>query len=210
MGEHEHSTKDCLLRSARKLFSRRGFDAASVKDIVDDAGVNVSLVSYHFGGKEGLYKSCISELALERLKVAQDMLKPPKSLEEFRIRLQMYSLEMLKFYVAEPEITSIVHRELDMNRPFMKEIFDEAIIKKFILFVEFLESAKTAQLLKSDLDTLTFAGMYFAFMMQLARADHLSESYFSRTIKDEAFQEQVVQQMEDIFFHGILHKGDKA
>jgi AcrR family transcriptional regulator len=204
------STKEALLKSARRLFAKQGYDATSIKEIVDDAGVNISLVSYHFGGKEGLYKACISELALQRLSVAQEMLKPPKSVEEFKIRLQMYTLEMLKFYVSEPDIAAIIHRELDMNRPFMKELFDTAILKKFMLFLEFLEGAKSEGILKPELDALTFSGMYFSYLIQLQRTDHIGEAYFNRTIKDSGYQEQVAKQIESIFLYGILNEGEQG
>jgi len=52
----QDNTKSSLIRAAQLLFARYGFAATSVKQIADKAGVNVSLVSYHFGGKEGLLK----------------------------------------------------------------------------------------------------------------------------------------------------------
>ena len=52
-----------LLRAALTVFSRRDFDAASVRDIVQRAGANVAAVSYHFGSKQGLYLATAEFLA---------------------------------------------------------------------------------------------------------------------------------------------------
>lgn len=63
-------TRTRLLRAALTVFGRRDFDAASVRDIVQLAGANVSAVSYHFGGKQGLYLATAEFLAdtlLERM-----------------------------------------------------------------------------------------------------------------------------------------------
>lgn len=49
-------TKARILEAATAEFGAKGFAAARVSDIADRAGVNKQLISYYFGGKEGLYK----------------------------------------------------------------------------------------------------------------------------------------------------------
>jgi AcrR family transcriptional regulator len=56
--KNEVSEKDVrkrLLDAAEKLFSERGFDNTSVRDITAEAKCNVAAVNYHFGNKEKLY-----------------------------------------------------------------------------------------------------------------------------------------------------------
>ena len=43
--------KERILDAAERLFARHGFYGISVRDITEAAGVDVALVSYHFGGK---------------------------------------------------------------------------------------------------------------------------------------------------------------
>jgi AcrR family transcriptional regulator len=40
--------------AAEKLFARRGFHGTSLRDITGEAGVDLALVNYHFGGKKQL------------------------------------------------------------------------------------------------------------------------------------------------------------
>jgi AcrR family transcriptional regulator len=47
-------TRDRLLAEGWRLFSERGFEATSVRDITAAAGANLAAVSYHFGGKDKL------------------------------------------------------------------------------------------------------------------------------------------------------------
>jgi AcrR family transcriptional regulator len=49
------ATRQALLAAATELFSSLGFDGATVDAIASRAGVNKAMVSYHFGGKQGLY-----------------------------------------------------------------------------------------------------------------------------------------------------------
>ena len=46
-----------IIQTAEKLFAERGYDGTSVRDIADDAGINVSMISYYFGSKEKLMEA---------------------------------------------------------------------------------------------------------------------------------------------------------
>ncbi|MFT5489425.1 MAG: AcrR family transcriptional regulator [Paracoccaceae bacterium] len=48
------STKERILHTAARLFSERGFDNVSLRDITTGADVNIAAVNYHFGSKVGL------------------------------------------------------------------------------------------------------------------------------------------------------------
>ncbi|MFI5937043.1 TetR family transcriptional regulator [Actinoplanes sp. NPDC051494] len=53
------ATKQVLLDAARHRFARHGYSATTVRDIADDAGVNVALISRYFTSKEGLFEACL-------------------------------------------------------------------------------------------------------------------------------------------------------
>ena len=69
------ATRRALLRAGARLFPEKGFDGVSVEDLATRAGVNKALISYHFGGKRGLYvavlESAFAEMA-ERLRTVED------------------------------------------------------------------------------------------------------------------------------------------
>jgi AcrR family transcriptional regulator len=48
-------TRLAMIYAAIEIFGRDGFHAASNRELAKTAGVNLALISYHFGGKEGLY-----------------------------------------------------------------------------------------------------------------------------------------------------------
>jgi len=52
-------TRERLTRVASEVFAQRGFQAATIKEITDSAGVNVASVNYHFGDKLGLYREVL-------------------------------------------------------------------------------------------------------------------------------------------------------
>lgn len=50
-------TRRRLLAAALDVFSDKGFAGARVQEIADRAGVNKQLITYYFGGKDGLYRA---------------------------------------------------------------------------------------------------------------------------------------------------------
>ncbi len=52
-----------VIEAAGELFSRRGFDGVSVRDIAKKAGVNHGLIHRHFGSKENLRRQTLQRMA---------------------------------------------------------------------------------------------------------------------------------------------------
>ncbi|WP_243545373.1 TetR/AcrR family transcriptional regulator [Pseudodesulfovibrio tunisiensis] len=58
-------TRRKLLLTGAKLFALQGFNGVSMRELVREADVNLATVSYHFGGKAGLYEA-ILDYIIER------------------------------------------------------------------------------------------------------------------------------------------------
>lgn len=65
------ATRDVILNAAEKLFSERGFEGTSSRDIIKAAGVNLGAINYYFGTKERLgvevYARCLARVNSERM-----------------------------------------------------------------------------------------------------------------------------------------------
>lgn len=59
------STQQLLLDAARRRFAGDGYAATTVRDIADEAGVNVALINRYFTSKEGLFEACLTGAADE-------------------------------------------------------------------------------------------------------------------------------------------------
>ena len=78
-GEHrtsghddEAGTRERILKTAERLFAKRGFDGVSVRELAGSANVNIASIGYHFHSKEGLlaevYRRHCEPLIEERLR----------------------------------------------------------------------------------------------------------------------------------------------
>ena len=74
-------TRERILDAAERLFSERGFDGTSIRDVTADAGVNLAAVHYHFGSKEDLLRAVLDRVVLptneERLRLMQEAFAQP-------------------------------------------------------------------------------------------------------------------------------------
>jgi len=55
MDKDKIDKKDHILDVAEKVFSDQGYDGASTRAISGEAGVNMAMLNYYFGSKEGLF-----------------------------------------------------------------------------------------------------------------------------------------------------------
>src|SRR3974390_1027684 len=71
-GANNHSaTRKHILQFALKHFSRNGYAAASVRQIVDEAGVSKPALYYYFADKAGLFQALVDQAHDERYRLMQ-------------------------------------------------------------------------------------------------------------------------------------------
>ncbi len=56
------NSRSKILETATKLFAENGFDGVSIRTICKQANINISMISYYFGGKQELYQAIIDNL----------------------------------------------------------------------------------------------------------------------------------------------------
>lgn len=164
----EIDTKTKLLKTAIKLFALRGVDGVSVKEICDEADVNVSSVSYHFNGKDGLLKACLEEFGEDRLKVAEKILQPFQSQEEFLIRIGLFLEDVLEFHFRERELVRLLHRELELHSPVAITVFKDTFAKSFQRVVDYVQLGKKKGFVRKTVDAPIFISMLFSSISKTA------------------------------------------
>jgi AcrR family transcriptional regulator len=61
--QNTSETRERLLQTAVMAFGRRDYDGVAIRQIVEEAEANIAAISYHFGGKRGLYLATVEYLA---------------------------------------------------------------------------------------------------------------------------------------------------
>lgn len=72
--EQREKTRGCLVEAAMKVFSRRGYDKASLDEVAEEAGFTKGAVYSNFKGKEDLFLATIDANFDERLEAIKRLM----------------------------------------------------------------------------------------------------------------------------------------
>jgi AcrR family transcriptional regulator len=127
-------TPDRILDAAESMFASSGFAATSVRDITQQAGCNVSAVSYHFGSNEGLYERVfvrrLDALRNVRLEAVHHVLEEAASHEDLSLLLSTFAEAFLQPLMEPrrgPDTVRLMMRELTAPRLPKGTIFEHLI-----------------------------------------------------------------------------------
>jgi len=65
--------KSRIMEAAEILFSQKGFNAVSIREISSEAGVNISMINYYFKSKENLLRSILDQALLLFTELAEEL-----------------------------------------------------------------------------------------------------------------------------------------
>ena len=153
-----------LLRAARKLFADKGLAGTSIRDLAQEAGVNVAAVNYHFGDKEQLYletlrfcyRSCgaLNERGNQILQRAINEGTRQAALDG--IREYVRELMQALFFSEDARLQAkLLFREMSDPSPALDVIIKEFIAPKRELLCKLIGQANPA--LRNDKDLPLYA-----------------------------------------------------
>ncbi|HEX8677825.1 MAG TPA: TetR family transcriptional regulator [Segetibacter sp.] len=119
-----------ILSAAEHLFSIKGFDGTSVRDIADDAGVNIAMISYYFGSKEKLMEALFEQRTTNIKVKVESLLRDDKSTPFEKVEL-----------LAEDIITRIINKQ-----QFFKIMMCEQVINKNPVIMDLIYDLKKKNL----------------------------------------------------------------
>ncbi|MGI3901917.1 MAG: TetR/AcrR family transcriptional regulator [Janthinobacterium lividum] len=136
------ATRRALIAAGIEGFAEHGFEAASVRDITASADVNQGAITYHFGGKEGLYRAVL-ETVRERLGATPlidaesvELYSPAETLRRF-LRQMLETLaegptnrRHLRVFAWEQLRPTTVGRDLQRDRPFAPVVLAGLIVRR--------------------------------------------------------------------------------
>jgi TetR/AcrR family transcriptional regulator, regulator of cefoperazone and chloramphenicol sensitivity len=126
--------RKALIDAALTLFGDKGFDATSTRELAAHAKVNVALIAYHFGGKDGLRLACGHEIG-RRIAAVTGVPRPPANLSSAAAldQLELMVRAISTFMHTAPEaqkLVSFMIPELIRGGPVLDAIYDRFISPK--------------------------------------------------------------------------------
>jgi AcrR family transcriptional regulator len=200
--------KKCLLNAAAKLFSRHGLEKTSTRDLAKESNSNISLISYHFGGKVGLYKEVIREFALEIQKDVTEMFAEyeNKALtkELFVEQVSMIVEHFILMRRNNPEICLMLAREKLEGLPLSKDVHEEIFFPLGQKFISLIVRAQKKNIVRNDIHPPLFFMLLieglFGFFEALNCETSLRNEYANFEDDTNLLKEQILR----IYLQGAL------
>ena len=99
-----------VLRAALELFSTKGFAGTGLRELAAAAGVNHSLVLYHFGSLDGVWKAVLGEVVDDYKRRVRERLAGLTMIDPVT-RLKVTIEDFIRFSMDRPELHRIMTHE---------------------------------------------------------------------------------------------------
>lgn len=193
-------TRDTLLKAALTIFSRKGYAAATLGNIAEEAGVTRGAIYWHFGSKAELYKALLQEYNSLGGQIMQKAVEEGGSLLDILRRIFVYQMTAvetnaslrammeLTLFRAErvPELDEIRQQQTENSKTLVANI------------AAALQQGTAAGELRSDMDAQEMARAFLAYQNGLIYLWLQDPKAFS--LKDSA------PALIDMYLEGIIRK----
>lgn len=200
-------TKKRIVEVAKRIFAEKGFDATSVRNITEEAGVNVSAIHYHFGSKEDVLLHILENFAI-RFEEISRTLKSPKSGEEFKVRLEMQLQQMVDYALSEMDCIAIFQKEHDRVMTDFLEKIAVHIMKSRQQFIDFIQSSIDSGIIRNR-DAGIVSDMFFSVFKGEAFDCKAINDMGMPTILNKEYKDKWLEESIDMFWCALKPEESK-
>ena len=115
-----------IIQTAERLFASSGFDGTSVRDIAEDAGVNLAMISYYFGSKLKLMEAIFEQRSVHI---------------KARVETLLQNVELEPLQKVEMLVDEYVDRVMDKQH-FFKIMICEQVVNKNPVIIRLINDLK--------------------------------------------------------------------
>lgn len=186
-----------ILTTAERLFSIKGFDGTSVRDIADEAGVNIAMISYYFGSKEKLMEALFAQrsedtnIQIENLlhNVAIEPIQKMENLVDSYIERVMKKQQFFKIMMCEQVIN---------KNPVIVKLIGDLKKKNIESINKLIKDGQQKKAFKKNVDVLLLMNTLIGTITQMMLTiDYYKEFNELQDVPEEQFFGQVKQKLSN-------------
>jgi AcrR family transcriptional regulator len=193
--------KESILDAAEKLFSEMGYDGTSTRMIAAKARVNMAMLNYYFGSKDGLYKSVL-ERCLEIFDQDSSILNDQdSSWDKLYKCLDFYTEQVL----SDNYFQRLIHRELSLQqRSDMTDFITESIVRTTNEIKQIIsEGIESGAFRNVDVE-LTVASI-FGTKYYLINSTHIASKILNKDLQNPQIMKNEIKPRVKKHLHDLLN-----
>ena len=168
----EYSEKQIqILEAAENLFAQKGFDGTSVRDIAEEAGVNLAMISYYFGSKEKLFEAMFAYRAgAYRLQIENILQKKELGpMERINLLADQY---IDKFTRQQCFHRVMVREQMAEKNEFITQQINELKTRNQAMIRELIAEGQEKGVFRNDIDIPLMMATLTGTISQLVTTQH--------------------------------------
>jgi TetR/AcrR family transcriptional regulator len=202
----DKSSRDRLLDAAIDLFARYGYDPVSTKSVAEASQLTQSMVHYHFGTKEQLWKGAIDRLMRKRGRAF------PVARLEFRdvdpvTRLKILVRRLVEANAAEPNYVRILMHEAMAQTPRLEWLVDNYVAAGFDAFNQAVKLAIEDGSIR-PLPVVDITGIITSATVLTFSIGAVINRIYGIEIGSERYVQSLSDSMIEILFQGLQLRHD--
>lgn len=171
----DQDSRAAILKAARTVFARRGFEGASTREVADVARVNNAMIYYHFKDKVELYRAVLGDSFATFGRIWEH--KIFSSSATTRAKIKIYIEEFIRFQQGNEELRRIMSMEFAACSKNTKWLADNYFVSSYEKLASLLkEGMKRGELRKIDpaLAIPSLVGMIIHSFIMRPIAEHVT------------------------------------
>ena len=182
-----------LVRAAIRVFARKGFHAARVADIAEEAGVAHGLLYHYFRSKDDVLEAIFRETWTA---LAGEVVRIQESGASLREQLRRFATIFLGAWIMTPSLVRVMVREVGRN-PEVGSRVDE-LREVFIGLRGLLDAARERGELRADADPLLATWAFYGALEQI-----LTGWAMAQMPSEDEDVDRAVAEVVDVFAAGL-------
>jgi AcrR family transcriptional regulator len=177
-----------IIETAEQLFAERGFDGTSVRDIADEAGINVAMISYYFGSKEKLMEA-LFELRVGSVKMRIESLIKDESLSPIE-KVNMLIDEHIERVMLKPCFQKVMQGVLVTNKnPAILKAANNVKLRSIAVVAELIKDGQKKGIFKKKIDVVLMLNTMVGTASQsIMSMEYYKEFNNQQDMPDEEFK----------------------
>lgn len=197
-------SRAALVAAGIRLFATRGFDGTTTRDIARESGLNLSLIKYYFGDKEGLLDACLEAASRGGIGAAVEALGAPRTPADFERQLGEFARRFIEGHLGNPFFHKLVQKEVDRASPSFDRVMKKEFLRNLQRLIRFFEEAQEHGLVDRALDAVTVALSLNGALVQHVRLDPYRKQLTGKSLASAPFREAVLGDVLRIFGRGAV------
>ncbi|MEM8908725.1 MAG: TetR/AcrR family transcriptional regulator [Bacteroidota bacterium] len=200
--EKQGTNLDEILSTVTRCFAKNGYGGVSISLLAKEAGIADSLLHYHFGNKEAIWKKAVAHTGNKIIAEMEQLIPLIKHLDGIE-QLKILNKKLLYYSASYPEFQQIVIQEVFSKSARSKWLIDNALDSVFTYYDEIIVQEQQNGQLKNIPLPNVYSFIIGALVTLYSRSYLIEERYGINPFDPEQ-QEIHANAMNDLIFNGLL------